>query len=468
MIKGKKSIDPELPLDFVEGRDELNIAEFPIAAVSRRISPETKTLFFEDSIWDGNLGEKVHRKLSISGSDLLGLPNAYDDEVILGLIQMTKRYNNFESPTVHFSRYDLIKVLGWPNNGQSFRRIEEALDRWVGVTLYLKKAWRDKDAQKWISDTFHILEHVRLVDRIDIKQSRAQRSEDAQMEFCLSSFTWNRVIFNNLRSGNLKLIDLDLYRRLENSAAKRLFRFLDKRFWSESQLRFNLRDLACNKIGFSRSYDIGQLKRNLLPSIKELEDNGFLKAMDRKDRFVKISKGVWEVIFIKNSQTLAADRILTEVEERLTARGVTFDAAKHLASSFPDKEILRHINVFDWLVARQDKRIADNPAGFLVKSITDDYSPPRGFGSTPATSKRSKQHPTTASRPPTNEKTRNPSIDKFWESLPPVAKREIREEAFHRADRFQRQYIDRGGPVGDAVRQNLLDSYIESLISNPG
>lgn len=465
MIKGKKSINSELPLDFVEGRDELNIAEFPIAAVSRRIRPETKTLFFEDSIWDGNLGEKIHRKLSISGSDLLGLPNAYDDEVILGLIQMTKRYNNFESPTVYFSRYDLIKVLGWPNNGQSFRRIEESLDRWVGVTLYLKKAWRDKDAQKWISDTFHILEHVRLVDRIDLKQSRAQCAENAQMEFCLSSFTWNRVIFNNLRSGNLKLLDLELYRGLENAAAKRLFRFLDKRFWNESTLRFNLRDLACNKIGFSRSYDIGQLKRNLAPSIQELEENGFLKKMPRKDRFVKVSKGVWEVVFIKNCQTSAPGETLTEIQERLSSRGVTPDAAKHLAASFPEREILRHLDVFDWLVARGDKRIAGNAAGFLVKSITDDYAPPREYEALSTESKNLGGRIAVKSKPSENTSSRNPSIDEFWESLPPVAKREIREEAFHRADRFQRQYLDRGGPVGDAVRQNLLDSYIESLIS---
>ena len=66
------------------------------------------------------------------GTHKHGLPTAMDDEVMVGLIQLTKRRNNFTDPKVTFSRYELIELLGWPQTGQSYRRIEEALHRWVG------------------------------------------------------------------------------------------------------------------------------------------------------------------------------------------------------------------------------------------------------------------------------------------------------------------------------------------------
>ena len=34
---------------------------------------------------------------------------------------------------------------------------------------------------------------------------------------------------------------------------------------------------------------------------------------------------------------------------------------------------------YDWLVARKDKKVGKNPAGYLVASIRDRYAPPEGF-----------------------------------------------------------------------------------------
>ena len=94
-----------------------------------------------------------------------GLPTAVDDEVMVGLIQLTKRRNNYTDPKVSFSRYELIELLGWPQNGQSYQRIEEALHRWVGVVLMYENAWWDNSAKSWVDENFHILENVSLYDR---------------------------------------------------------------------------------------------------------------------------------------------------------------------------------------------------------------------------------------------------------------------------------------------------------------
>ena len=70
-------------------RDELNFAEFPLASVSTKLPKDQKTLEFTDEIFDSSRNERITRKLVITASDKYGLPTAIDDEVILGLIQLT-------------------------------------------------------------------------------------------------------------------------------------------------------------------------------------------------------------------------------------------------------------------------------------------------------------------------------------------------------------------------------------------
>ena len=51
---------------------------------------------------------------------------------------------------------------------------------------------------------------------------------------------------------------------------------------------------------------------------------------------------------------------------------VTRTTAAELVKLHPAETIQAKIEVFDWLVEKQDKRLAKSPAGYLVKSITDD------------------------------------------------------------------------------------------------
>src|SRR3954464_3020736 len=121
------------------GRDELNLAEFPTTLLSDRVPKGCKTLVFEDKVFDRQHGEVVTRKLTVSGSDAYGLPTAVDDEVLVALLQLTK-LDGFLEPKVRLSRYELLRILGWKDVGKNYQRIEEALNRWMGVTLYYEKA----------------------------------------------------------------------------------------------------------------------------------------------------------------------------------------------------------------------------------------------------------------------------------------------------------------------------------------
>jgi hypothetical protein len=378
-----------LAFDLEDGRDELNLAEFPLAAIADRVPDNQKTLVFEDRIFDSGKSEMITRRLTISASDKFGLPTSLDDEVILGLIQLTKQ-NRFTERKVNFSRYQLIQILGWRHEGRSYERLEKSLKRWLGVTLYYDKAWWDKDEQSWVDENFHILEQVTLYDQ----ERRLKRLRSSNPELPLSSFTWNEVVFRSFKSGYLKAIDLGVYRELELAAAKRMYRFLDKRFYHKSRWEFDLGEFAREHIGLSRNYDTGQLKRRLNPAIAELEAVGFLEHLPLAQRYVKISRGEWRIVLIRKAvpQLEPLNAVGSDLAKQLAAQGVTPSVARELVRDYPEELIKTQLEVLERLIQVKERESIRNPAGYLVKSIREGYLPPA--------------HLTRKKQPPKSETTR--------------------------------------------------------------
>ena len=356
------------------GRDEMNLAEFPLAMLADRVPPGSKSLVFEDRIRDKSRGQHVVRRLTISACDKFGLPTALDDEVILGLVQLSMA-NEFTNREVPFSRYKLIRLLGWRDEGKSYRRLEESLKRWLGVTLYYDNAWRDKARKRWVNAHFHLLDNLTLYQRT----KRGERPVHDDDGGPLSSFTWNEIIFRSFKAGNLREIDLEFYRKLKSAVAKRVYRFLDKHFYFPGTRRYNLAQFAREHIGLSRSYDAAQLKRRLTPAIKELEDAGYLKPLPVKERFVCVRRGEWDIAFVRAAKPVLKKGESPQpggLEARLVERGVTASVAARLVGDYPAETIEAKLQVFDRLAARRDARISKNPAGYLVESIRKDYAPP--------------------------------------------------------------------------------------------
>lgn len=382
---------PDMVTEYNDGRDELNLAEFPISAIGSRSDPNIKTLRFEDRFFDKSAGAMVDRKLIVTASDEYGLPTTADDEVLLGLLQIS-RLQKFESPTVAFTPYQLLRILGWSVSTYNYRRIREAINRWVGVTLYYDNAWRDKKTGQWVEAKFHFIEFVEFYK---------QGNESVFAPDGASVIKWNDLIFRNFCEGNLKTLDFHLYRALESGIAKRLFRFLDKRFYHRKRLVFALEVFACDKIGLTRpikvstsgktTVDVAQIKRRLLPAIKELEEQKFIFAKDPEDRFTKDPAGVWQVHFERYIETderqpqqpvleIAVEDVGL-LEGRLIGHGVTNAQARRLVSEYDDERIEQQLDALEFLLAKGGEGAPQNRAGWLVKGITENYGPPRGFKS---------------------------------------------------------------------------------------
>ena len=148
------------------------------------------------------------------------------------------------------------------------------------------------------------------------------------------------MIFQSFQSGNLKQLDLEFYLRLRLPTTKRMFRFLDKRFYRRARLDFDLRTLACEHIGMSRSYAPTELKRRLKPALEELEQLGFLEPLSPEERYSYVKRGLWRIILIRGRDAQAEDAPpptpeASELIEALKARGVTAKAAAELVETLP-------------------------------------------------------------------------------------------------------------------------------------
>src|SRR4051794_12561478 len=280
------------------GRDEMNLVEFPIALLTDRVPKDQKEAVYQDEIYDDRTSLTLTRKLTISAGNH-GLTTAIDDEVILALIQLTKNSNNFTNRKVEFSRHELIKSLNWPRTGASYERTLLSLKRWTSVFLQYENAWRDNRTKTWVSAGFHIIDNYEITD---------SRTTGEQLDLLPSYIIWNKVIFESFQAGYLKPLDYDLCMGLSNSTAKRMYRFLDKRFHHKPEWTFDLKELAHEHIGLGRNYEgPARLKRNLRPAIEELEQVGFLEPLADGERFLKDGKD-WKIRLIArlNSPALAA------------------------------------------------------------------------------------------------------------------------------------------------------------------
>jgi hypothetical protein len=452
-----------------EGRDEMNLSEYPIALLADRVPKGVKTLVYKDR----------DETLTVTGSDLLGLPTALDIDVIIALLCLTKRANDFTEHTVNFTRYELIEILRWSHQGYSYDRVSQSLTRWVGVTLIYKRSWWDNKTKHKGNASFHILDAANVVERC----TGVRRS--GQQELPLSSIRWGEEFFKSCQANNLKKLDLEVYFSLESSISKQLYRFLDKRFYKKPEWTFDLRTLACEHIGLSRNYPSWKIKQKLEPAIDELARVGFLRPMGPKERYTGVARGEWSITFARHSaRAQPAEEAAPEEPEatplvaELVRRGVTRSTAEELVRRYPPSRISAQAEYLDFkLECRKEKRISDPPA-YLVRAIEKDYAAPEGFESKAVRlereeAKREKQRrESEAERRDKAERAREDTIrarvSDYWDGLSREEQDRLDAEALERGDAVEvasyRRQKARRSPLANACLKIIRDAHIRRML----
>jgi hypothetical protein len=452
---------------LLTGRDEMNIAEFPITLLTDRAPKGITKIEHRDEIADPRSGKVITRKLIITAHEDYGLPTSIDDDIILALIQLTKQQNNFSRPKITFTRRQVIELLGWTDKGRNYDRIEMSLVRWGSTFLRYENAWWDNESRRWTSGGFHIIDSYQILDG---------RTGNGQGELFRSQIVWGNEFFKSCQAGYLKSLDYDLYIRLKYHPSKRMLRFLDKRFYHKSDWTFELRDFAVEHVGLSRTYrDAGKIKEKLQPGIEELEEIGFLEPLPHEERYQKDGRN-WNIRVIKKQTSPALLGKLENTDHplrgELVARGVTESTAAELVLHYAAEAVAAKIEVFDWLAARKDKRIQKSPAGYLVESIRRDFAVPKGFESRAVREARARQEQEARraaveehrrqAETQTREQAEQEAADRYWAALTQDEQSRV-DAAALRAFPLDDQLLN--SPLRRTVLRSVRAQYLRQLLS---
>ncbi len=393
-VKVKNRLIPAIPEVFTDGRDEMNLAEWPIALLSSNgTSPaaqlDANTLVFQDCIKDPRTGALVQRTFTVSATSKWGLPGPVDEDVLLALINLSK-LAGFESPTLYFTRYHLLKVLGWPINGVYYERLKQALKRLEGVQLDFERAYWDDQAQSFVDRTFNLYNSLKILEE---ENSTSKKPDIRQPAFPFAScqLTWSEFLFDGIGERKLKHLDFNLYRSLSSAITRRVYRFLDKRLYDErhSLLRMPLNTFAVAHIGLADGQPAREYKRRLKPAILELEQRGFLKPLPEKVRFQKLRAGLYDIFVERDfsretvkptdkatpkADAPAPSPDTSPLVKELIEAGMHKEQAEKIVAQTPDSEIRLRLDILRWRVNSADKPA--NPGAWLNDQFRYKYPPP--------------------------------------------------------------------------------------------
>jgi plasmid replication initiation protein len=293
----------------INGKDEMNLAEFPIARLGRN---DTRlTIEYTGQITD-KTGTVLEQQWLVSGSATFGLPTEFADRVLVALMVITAK-ESFANRRVPFTIYRVLKLLGLSHNKRNYGAVEKALQQLVGVTIYSEGAFWDHAQQKRVTTKkgFHILEEFWL---------KSSEDDDivTETESINGYVIWSERLWNSFQAGYIKNLDIDFYYSLEHTLARRLFRFLDKRMHYQDTYQIDIFDLAA-RLGMKPYTYASQVARKLKPAFEELQATGYLERADiikvgtyTRARFVRTSPS-------KRSQTWAenATQVPRGTEEAL-------------------------------------------------------------------------------------------------------------------------------------------------------
>ncbi len=279
---------------YRDGRDEMNLADFPISALPRTQKSDAAggkvdRMELTASRYDPVTRQRIPQRVTLTSTASDGLPTPADEHVILALLWVAKHADNFTEPTVRFAPSQLFDIMGWAPNGRSYTRLRNVLRRLKSLTIRYENAWWDAAGRGYEEEVATgILSGYRIA-----RQVSGPRKPGKEL---VSWVTWTQQFHESLKNGNLKRLNLEVFFKLSTPTAQRMYRFLDKRFYTSPSLSMDLVEFACGHIGLTDAGNVAILKRRLTPAIDELEKIGFLAAADVSQRYQKVKAGQWRIM----------------------------------------------------------------------------------------------------------------------------------------------------------------------------
>lgn len=484
-----------------QGRDEMNLVEYPFACLWKQTEPSAKILHE----WEKQhpvTGKTVRAYWRVTGDSELGLPTPSDEQVYLVLMELTHEAG-MQNQTVHFSRYNLLKRLSWIPNDVNYRLLRDAFTRLAAVAITSQNAFWDAKVRSFRTVGFSIL------DNFDILEEPAGRKKSGQGELPLSFFKWNDVLFQSFQAGHVRAIDLGCALSLKGSLALRLYRYLDKKSYdSRRAFEIELAPLCERHLGMRPSPYASKYKERLASAHEELMSCGFLAGVSyepmstkkaekaekvrytfgpRRDSQASLPQGTLPMLQAASTSpgtnpsesapgsasTPALTRVETEVEadallQHMLSIKVSPDVARELLRSTSPQVLRLQLGCLA-------DRAAKNAAAVFVKAVREEWEVPLAYSERQEAAEhaqRAKANQDTAKARAAQEEALKRAksvsqeqetidLDALWEKLDPEARMSIEDQVTERLGVLGRTGRAQGALV--AMRRILLRERMQQL-----
>lgn len=375
------------------GKDEMNLIELPFTLLSTR---NTTNRIMMERYWEskGEDGKTRRFYKKITGHPKLGLPTFQAEEVYIALMELSSR-QDFEDVNVHTSRYELLRLMGWPTTGHYYRELIDILDQLLAVTITTNAFW-DSAKKTYVTMGFGIIDGYQFFENA----RSGKKADSEQMPLPLGYITWNKFLFDSFKRGYIKTLNTEAYFGMTTRTAKRLYRYVDKHLHRGGSFEIDLFKLAFEKLEMASSYHHpSEIIRKLKPAIKEHNEKKIAKIKIAKSKTtpsgykmvlrpilksqMEVPQLDFQLDFQLDSSSKTEEQRYTErkldteaigLADELQTRGVSKSQSEKLYKQYPDR-IAEKLQTFDHLLEQRSPLIEKNPAGWLVKAIQEDYQP---------------------------------------------------------------------------------------------
>src|SRR5918911_372422 len=212
-------------------------------------------------------GERLEQYWRISVPEPYELPGTFDQDAWVAVQTLVNMRGGMPiDGKLSFSMYELLEIMGRPDNGQNYKELRESLQRLSATHIYSENAFYSKDIEKFETRGFNLWD-VHFSQTINKKLGRA--SEKHELEF-------HSVVRRSFQAEYLKTLDKDFYYSLSSRFAKRLYRLIDRKRhdnlgWSVSLEK--LKELLPLPVSYRYP---SKIKTVLRTAHGELRERGFL------------------------------------------------------------------------------------------------------------------------------------------------------------------------------------------------
>ena len=207
--------DKKLPARRIFFRADYNVLESPIFDPDNR--SDAKTMAVVKSIRRGN---DTITSSWIARSER-ELPKAFDKKVLYVFFRLYEEQGFPSDGRVRFTFFEVAKHLDRSYNGETLKRIEEAIHSLRAMTIEAANSWFDGELKAFQQDKVQFIQMI--------ADAYFSRSVDGQLELEKSWVQLGAHVQSNIRAGAVKMLNLEVAMSIRSPLALRLFEILSKR-----------------------------------------------------------------------------------------------------------------------------------------------------------------------------------------------------------------------------------------------